>query len=472
MSNQFCECTDQGRVLTYCPRYQRDMAGRMRQICAGIDCDLGTAAAFREQWRQEAGKVINQHGEIVRDNQVRRQRTKSDVLKQRKNAVGGGCCNMFANQQGCDCLDTALPDNCGVAGHDLECVECGVRLYGKQVDDVCRYKTAPSTNKRIPLLLKTDQAPGDAVCMTAAIYSLHKAHPGKYITAVESYWPEVFEHNPDVAKHVLPDPNSVEEVFDFAQVLPLQMHYPAIHQSNQRGIHFMQGWCEHLSSALGVPVPLMTNRPRLYFNPNMSETLVGGYWLVCSGGKHDLTNKLWGQERYQEVVNRLLGKIRFIQVGGAKPVVPWNESCAGSQEDDHPPLNNVFNWVGKTTLRQLFEIVRRARGVVCGVSLLMHVAAALEKPAIVIAGGREPVQWNSYPKQHYLHTVGVLPCSTAQGEVGGACWRSRVLPMADGCDILNEHTCQHPVGNVPECMTLIKPSMVADLVLMYNKQYG
>lgn len=30
-----------------------------------------------------------------------------------------------------------LPKHCGVPGHDLECVACGVRLYGKSVNEVC-----------------------------------------------------------------------------------------------------------------------------------------------------------------------------------------------------------------------------------------------------------------------------------------------------------------------------------------------
>ena len=104
----------------------------------------------------------------------------------------------------------------------------------------------------------------------------------------------------------------------------------------------------------------------------------------------------------------------------------------------------------------------------------MHVAAALDKPAVVIAGGREPVQWNAYPKQHYLHTVGTLPCSSIQGTVGGACWRSRVVPFNDGTD-LDRDTCERPVSTIttptPECMTLIHSAEVAELVLRCDRQY-
>lgn len=370
---KFCECTEDG----YCKRFARVMAGRFREICAGINVDLGTAAAFREQWAREA-----------------------------------------ASESG---ITTQSPP----------------------------YPGPPS-----PLLLVTDQAPGDTVVMTAAIYSLHKAYPGRYLTDVVSLYPEVFEHNP----HVI----SSRSVSGAAK---LHMHYPAIHQSNQRGIHFMQGWCEHLGMALGHPVPLLTNRPHLYFNTPPFPTPVSDYWLVCSGGKRDLTNKLWGQHNYQQVTHFLKGKVGFIQVG--------------ANADEHPRLDDVYNLVGRTTLRELFELVRRARGVVCGVSLLMHVAAALDKPAIIIAGGREPVQWNAYPKQHYLHTVGMLPCSSPQGDRGVACWRSRTIPLGDN-PTLDKDTCERPVDGtptklnktiLPECMTMIKPETVADLILMCNRQY-
>lgn len=313
-----------------------------------------------------------------------------------------------------------------------------------------------------PLLLVIDQCPGDAVVMTAAIWSLHRAWPGRYATAVESKYPEVFAHNPDVVP--------AESIPGAAR---LQMHYPAIHDSNRRGIHFMQGCCEHLGAALGVEVPLLTNRPWLYFSEPTPP--VDDYWVVCSGGKSDFTNKLWGYRNYQKVVNELgmvhsqqpSERVRFVQVGAAR--------------EDHPYLKGQLggtfttDFVGITTLRELFDIVRRSRGVLCGVSLLMHVAAALEKPAVVVAGGREPVQWNAYPKQQYLHTVGALPCTSTQGDAGAACWRSRVVPLGDGT-VLDNDTCQRPVNinsfhTLPECMTMIRPEEVVEKIRRYNSQY-
>lgn len=349
-----CECTEDG----LCQRYGREMRGRFREICRGVDVDAGTAAAFRDQWTSEA-----------------------------------------------------------------------VAIRGEDADVT-------------PLLLRTDQMPGDTVAMTAAIYSLHQAHPGKYHTAVESLHPDVFLHNPDVV--------SAEAVASGAVV---QMHYPAIHTCNERSIHFMQGWCEFLGTVLGVAVPLLTNRPRLYFADPAPPT--EDFWVVCSGGKNDFTNKLWGYGNYQQVVDMLRGRVRFIQVGAAA--------------DDHPRLRGVEDMVGMTTMRGLFDVIRRCRGVLCGVSLPMHVAAALERPAVVVAGGREAVAWNAYPRQQYVHTVGALPCRSMQGHVGQACWRSRLAPLNDG-QWYDRDTCERPVEGLPACMRLISPVEVASLVVRYN--YG
>lgn len=351
VTTQFCDCEQDG----FCPRYRREMRGRFRSICRGVDVDLGTAAVYREQWARES----------------------------------------------------MLPPVDGVP---------------------------------TPLLLRADQMPGDVVAMTAAVYSLHRSHPGKYATSVESCYPDVFAYNPDV-------------VPSRAGAAVVQMHYPAVHQSNERGVHFTQAWCEHLSAALGVPVPLLTNRPHLYFAD--SDPPVEDFWLVCSGGKRDFTTKLWGRDNYQRVVSILKGVVRFVQVGSAS--------------DDHPVLDGLYeNMVGRTTLRGLFDLARRARGVLCGVSLLMHVAAALEKPAVVVAGGREPVQWNAYPRQQYVHIIGSLPCRSVQGHVGHACWRSRVVPLGDG-SWYDGDTCERPVDGLPQCMRMITPEHVAELVMRYNR---
>jgi Glycosyltransferase family 9 (heptosyltransferase) len=266
----------------------------------------------------------------------------------------------------------------------------------------------------VDIVLTTDQRPGDALVMTAAIVSLHRKYPGRFRTAVRSPWPEVFECNPYVVDVVGPE---------------LAMHYPAIHDANHRCIHFMGAYCEHLGRALGVEVPLLTNRPHLY---GYDGTETHDFWVVCIGGGTDFTNKLW--PGYQEVVDSKV--VRFVQVGL-----------------DDVRLRGVIDMVGRTTLRELFGLVSRSKGVLCGVSLPMHVAAAFGKPAVIVAGGREPVQWNAYPNQHYLHSA--LPCAP--------CWRARTVLLDDGSPY-DGSLCVLPEGATPRCMNDVRPRTVVELV--------
>jgi hypothetical protein len=109
----------------------------------------------------------------------------------------------------------------------------------------------------------------------------------------------------------------------------------------------------------------------------------------------------------------------------------------------------------------------------------MHLAAAIEmhprwkrktRPCVVIAGGREPSQWEGYPHHAYLHTCGKLPCC----DLGG-CWKSRTEPLEledDPFPKENKSICKHPVtlpgGDViPLCLDMIKTEDVIRQILEY-----
>ena len=174
------------------------------------------------------------------------------------------------------------------------------------------------------------------------------------------------------------------------------------------------------------------------------------YWIIVAGGKLDYTIKWWHFRRWQTVIDRLRHRMRFVQVGDALHY--------------HPPLRGVLDLRGKTSLRDLIRLVYHADGVLCPVTLLMHLAAAvetkagraLERPCVVVAGGREPPSWEAYPAHRFLHTIGQLPCCAR-----GGCWRSRSVPLGDGeeKDQL-QNLCVDTVRNLPRCMDLITPEQV------------
>jgi len=294
-------------------------------------------------------------------------------------------------------------------------------------------------------------APGDALVMTAALESLHDAHPGRFLTAVDTPYPDLFESNPRVSRLDGSRPSRLVE-----------MNYPLIHRSNQRPVHFMQGFCDHLAAKLGVAVPLAVNRPRLYLPKHERDRMTpveeqlgrkARFWLVNAGTKRDLTAKGWGRHNYQRVVDLLKGRVLFAQVG--------------AYQDDHRPLDGAVNLVGWTDLRALVRLGHHCAGGLGPSTLLQHVCAAWEKPYVCLLGGREPASWVAYPEQTTVNSAGMLDCCR-----GGACWKSRTVALGDG-EEQDRSLCALPVLTgpepVPRCLDAITPEEVASAVLRYEE---
>src|SRR6266404_5214752 len=142
--------------------------------------------------------------------------------------------------------------------------------------------------------------------------------------------------------------------------------------------------------------------------------------------------------------------------------------------DLHPPLEGALNLVGQTDTRQFVRLMQHADGVVAPVTFAMHLAAAVEtkpgKPmnraAVVVAGGREPAQWEAYPHHQYIHTNGALDCCD-----NGGCWKSRCQPVGDG-DAKDRDLCVAPVEVRPDlkiarCMEMITAEDVIRRIEMY-----
>jgi len=294
------------------------------------------------------------------------------------------------------------------------------------------------------LILRNHQSPGDIVMLTAAVRDLHIAYPNRFITDVRTPCPALWEHNSYITAIADDDPD--------AEVI--ECHYPLIHHSNTRPVHFVEAFTDFLSRKLELPIPSAAFKGDIHLSNDEKswisqvQEITGNaepFWLLASGGKFDFTIKWWSPERYQQVVDALQGRVQFVQIG--------------EKGHHHPPLNGVIDLRGKTDLRQLVRLVYHATGVLTPVSLLMHLAAAVEvKPGttkgragVVIAGGREPVNWEAYPQHQFLHTIGALSCCKT-----GGCWRSRTLPLGDGDDKDQPiNRCVDVVGSLPRCMDMI-----------------
>lgn len=138
-------------------------------------------------------------------------------------------------------------------------------------------------------------------------------------------------------------------------------------------------------------------------------------------------------------------------------------------------LDSVIDLRGSTDLRQLVRLVYHSAGVLTPVSLLMHLAAAVEAKAgrpqnracVVVAGGREPSHWEAYPHHQFIHTNGALRCCD-----NGGCWKSRVSPLGDGDEKDHpDQLCVDAVGEagslLPRCLDIITAADVIRRIEMY-----
>lgn len=308
------------------------------------------------------------------------------------------------------------------------------------------------------LILKSHLSPGDVLMLTAAVRDLHRAYPGRYLTDVRTSANALWEHNPHLTRLDEQD----------RDVRVIEMHYPLIHESNSRPYHFIHGYVQYLEQELDLKIPVTEFKGDMHLAPvekqwmsQIEETgFRGKFWIIMAGGKFDFTTKWWNPTAYQEVVDHFADRIQFVQCGEAHH---W-----------HPPLRNVINLIGKTDIRQFVRLMYHADGVVCPVTFAMHLAAAVEsKPGnpknracVVIAGGREPVQWEAYPHHQFLSTNGALLCCDH-----GGCWKSRCQPVAGG-SANGDDLCVAPIQvsaqlQIPKCMHLITAQDVIRRIELY-----
>ena len=297
------------------------------------------------------------------------------------------------------------------------------------------------------LILRNFQSPGDIVMLTAAVRDLHRAHPGEFLTDVRTSCAALWENNPHLTPLREEDPD----------VQVVDCHYPIIHRSNSTPVHFLHGFPAYLNEQLGLRIRVTEFKGDIHLSDEEKRGDFGRFWLLVSGGKFDFTTKWWDPARYQQVIDHFRGRIQFVQVGEAG--------------HHHPALEGAIDLRGETSLRQLVRLMYHADGALSPVSLLMHLAAAVEtppgkprnRPCVVVAGGREPPHFTAYPHHQFIHTVGALRCCDQ-----GGCWKSRVVPLGDG-DAKDQDLCVDVVGALPRCLDLITADEVIRRIELYSR---
>ena len=253
-------------------------------------------------------------------------------------------------------------------------------------------------------------------------------------------------------------------------------HYPLIKQCNQQRKHFMWGFIEDMNNRLHTDIRLTEFRPDLHMSEQeIARPLIEPpYWVFLSGGKTDFRTKIWSRKYWQEVIASTKNDINWVQCGG------------GSKNHVmHERIDGVHSYmVKRTKLRDFIRLIYHADGVVCVVTAAMHIAAAFNKPCVVIAGGREPWWWEAYTNENrlvnmriknphwqipanddyvehaFLHTMNKLPCCQNKG-----CWKAKLDKSISRCKNIMEIAGQ----KLPKCKAMITPEMVIESVFKYYK---
>lgn len=314
-------------------------------------------------------------------------------------------------------------------------------------------------------IFEFQRAPGDVLMLTALVRDLKLTYGDEFAVDVRAPYPNLWEHNPYL--DTTPGP-------------ALTLNFDRGHQAADReairasqrggGQHYLTAFHRAFTAHTGIAVEPLFAKPDVHLTAaeKAQPPLAGRYWLIVPGYKIDITNKAWPVARYQAVVDCLRAwGLQFVQEGTDKP------------KHVNPPLTGVLNVVGTTSIRGFMHNLYHAEGIICGCSLPMHLAAALEKPCVVLLGGREEPAHEAYvnsfpgsfgPKaapvavpHRVLHTLGQLDCCATKG-----CWLRRTEAISQARQY-NTDLCRQPVGRpaVPHCMHLIEPSHVVEAVMSY-----
>lgn len=305
------------------------------------------------------------------------------------------------------------------------------------------------------LLLTHNLALGDLIVFSAIVRDIKLAYP-ELSLSVKTWTNEIWENNPYI------DELKVEKT---DKIKVLDCHYPSINQADQSGLHFIEGFSNDVMNDLGIKWPITRIAGDLHLSKKEKEIhlIQEPYWLLSvPGGKDDHTCKWWNPFYVQKIVDSLPHK-KFVRVGQFGHF--------------HPLVDGTESWIGKTNIRKLFQLVYYCEGVISSVSSLMHIAAAFDKPAVIISGGREPRSFTQYPNHIHFNNVGEYDCCKF-----GGCWKSRCQWMDDE-NRSNNFRCSKPVKlaipfrygskvypdlSIPKCMNDITPEMVIEAIQSFK----
>jgi hypothetical protein len=236
---------------------------------------------------------------------------------------------------------------------------------------------------------------GDSLLLNTVLYGLGTQNHMRYILG--SPHPEIYRGNPYVIH--LPFSQSIN--YKLARILrATRAAKNVIHVDYYQEGRVPQKHILHLlSERLGLQA--IPSKPAVFLNKlELAERSLPSStkpWIAIqsTGNSRWTDNKNWGVQNFNCVVKLLADQFSFVQIG--------------SQGD--PALEGVLNLTGKLTQRQVFLILKQCEYFVGQVGFLMHAAAAMDVPSVIIYGGFEAPWQSGYTKNVNLYSpVSCAPC--------------------------------------------------------------
>lgn len=299
-------------------------------------------------------------------------------------------------------------------------------------------------NDPIRIVLRHGRCPGDILPLTCLVRDIKKQYKDKILLTVHTpSCPQIWDNNPYLT------------TFDWDKAdYNLGMDYGkyGTQKSNSWQNHFAHAFRMYFEQETKIQVTPGSCYPEIYLSQeekNRSRDIKEEYWLIWPGNKEDCQIKSWPDTYWQDVIDHYQDKT-FVQVGQSK--------------HGHKPLKGVIDYIDKTeNVRDLFRLMYHARGSIGYISFHLHLAAAFKKPAIVLAGAREPASFIKYNNQFVISTMGAVPCGNYKG-----CWGGQITGKNKKYTKVID-ICPNSLCNYPLCMMLIKPRMVIDAIEVYDK---
>ena len=287
------------------------------------------------------------------------------------------------------------------------------------------------------------QAIGDILTMTAGIRDFKKQFPETRV-GVSTTAMHIWDNNPHI-DHTFSDSKHLLKIGPGFLT----------NRSNTWNLHMCNAFRVDIENKLGLSIEQGAIRPDIWMTKEEMKRpplIDGPYWVFVYGGEPGWQTKQY--HRWQEVINLLREDIKIVQVG--------------VKHHPYPALNGCINYIGKTEdrntgIRDLFNIFLHAQGSIGLVSMHMHLSAAFNNPAVVLAGAREPAWFTNYFGHQYIQSNGTMFCSETK-----ACWACKM------------EACRNRVKfgdiEIPKCIEVIEPEEIADAVRKYYRggrlEYG